>query len=288
MKHSISAVVFGVAVLLAACDGGKTEQPVANTPTTDNAVETNAQTRCFSLLEGQDLTAVQIQQDGNAISGYYAWEPFEKDGSHGMLSGEINDGLIKVSHTYMIEGSIQAEEAYFKLDGTQLLQGSGELIDDNGVMVVKDPANLQFTDALTETDCANVKDAITNAEQIANAIQEQGSGDGLDLGMLGENLIGEWQSTQDPKARLTIDEASYSNSYDGKQVDSSPFAVLASCPESCGQMVEETPCLQVKGKDEMCYAILTADGETLELSLINGTGNTNQYQRINPANQQQP
>ncbi|MEB4592856.1 hypothetical protein VSS37_17895 [Candidatus Thiothrix sp. Deng01] len=289
MTDSIRAILLGAAALLAACDDSKTEQPAASAP--PDKEEASARTRCFSMLEGKDLTAIQIQQDGNAISGYYAWEPSEKDGSHGVLNGEISDGLIKASHTYMIEGTIQTEETYFKLESDRLLQGSGELVEDNGVMVVKDPASLQFTDVLKETDCANVKDAITNAEQTSNDIVEQsnssGDGDnGLDLSMLGENLIGDWQSTQDPKAHLSIDENSYRDIYDGKQLDSSAYEVLASCPEACGKTMEETPCLQVQGKDMLCYAILTADGETLELSLLTGTGNVNQYQRINSATQQ--
>ncbi|MEZ5454141.1 MAG: hypothetical protein R3E93_15180 [Thiothrix sp.] len=286
MKDSIYAVMLGAIALLSACDGGKTEQPAPNLPPTGKMETNNAQTRCFSLMEGKDLTAVQLQQDGNAISGYFIWEPFEKDGAHGVLNGEINDGLIKASHTYMIEGSIQMEETYFKLEGDQLLQGTGDLVNDNGILVVKDPTSLQFTAPMDETDCSNLQQSISNAEQIAAAIEEQGGNNGLDLGMLGENLVGDWQSTQDPKARLSINESAYSNIYDGKPLDSSPYEVLASCPESCGQAIAEMPCLQLKGQDAMCYSILNADGETLELSLVSGTGNTNQYQRINAAAQQ--
>ncbi|QLQ31028.1 MAG: hypothetical protein HZT40_04805 [Candidatus Thiothrix singaporensis] len=76
MTDSIRAILLGAAALLAACDDSKTEQPAASAP--PDKEEASAHTRCFSMLEGKDLTAVQIQQDGNAISGYYAWEPSEK------------------------------------------------------------------------------------------------------------------------------------------------------------------------------------------------------------------
>lgn len=171
MKHSISALMLGTAVLLTACNGGKTQQPEANTPATGKAGE---QASCYSLQEGKDLTAIQLKQDGNTISGYYAWEPYEKDGAHGTLSGSLNNGMIKADHTYMIEGSIQTEEVYFKLDGNTLFQGSGELVEDaNGKLVVKDPASLQFTEGFSKTDCADIKDAIANAEQISTTIKEQ-------------------------------------------------------------------------------------------------------------------
>lgn len=169
MKHATHTLMLGIAILLAACNGSKTEQPPAAKPGTPGE-----QVSCYSLKEGQDLTAVQLKQDGNAVSGYYAWEPYEKDGAHGMFSGSNTNGLIKADHTYMIEGSTQTEEVYFKLDGDKLLQGSGELVEgDKGKLVVKDPASLQFTDAFTKTDCATVKDAIANAEQTAAMIKQQ-------------------------------------------------------------------------------------------------------------------
>ena len=63
MKHATHSVLLGIAVLLAACNGSKTEQPPAAQPGT----QTGAQVSCYSLKEGQDLTAVQLKQDGNAV-----------------------------------------------------------------------------------------------------------------------------------------------------------------------------------------------------------------------------
>lgn len=171
MKHSRYILLLSTVVLLTACGGGKTEQSASKAPA---AGQTGAQTSCYSLREGKDLTAIQLKQDGNAISGYYAWEPYEKDGAHGTLNGSLNNGVIKADHTYMIEGSIQTEEVYFKLDGNTLFQGSGELTEDaKGKLVVKDPASLQFTEGFAKTDCADIKDAIANAEQISAMIKEQ-------------------------------------------------------------------------------------------------------------------
>lgn len=291
MTYSLPALMLGMAALLAACDTGNApQQPAApdGSPPTSQA-PADEHTRCYALQQGPDLTVVQLQQEGNTVFGYYAWEPHEKDGAHGVLNGEITDGLIKAIHTYMIEGSLQAEETYFKLEADKLLQGEGELVDDNGIMVVKDPASLKYTETLAATDCASVQDSIDRSQQIAAVIEEQqaSSEGGLDLGMLGENLGGEWQSTQDPKARITIEDGKYSNSYDGKPVDAKPYQLLDACPESCGKALPDNPCLQITGQDTMCYAILIADGETLELSQVNGTGNTNQYKRIDTAAPQQ-
>ena len=37
--------------------------------------------------------------------------------------------------------------------------------------------------------------------------------------------------------------------------------------------------LKVTGQDNVCYAVIKADGKVLELSQIGGTGNTNRYVR---------
>lgn len=294
MRYPLPVLVLGSMFLLTACgDGNAPQQPAGNKATNTSQTTTDQQTRCYSLQQGQDLTVVQLQQEGNTVSGYYAWEPYEKDGAHGTLNGEMADDLIKTIHTYMIEGSIQSEEAYFKLEGDKLLQGDGELADDGGIMTFKDPANLKFTDALSAVDCASVQDTLDRTEQIAASIEEQQASNegGLDLGLLDENLGGEWQSTQDPKAHIVLEEGKYTNRYDGKVVDANPYQLLDACPESCGKALPDTPCLQVKGQDEVCYAILIADGEKLELSQVNGTGNSNPYQRFDsgsPAQAPQP
>ncbi len=91
-------------------------------------------------------------------------------------------------------------------------------------------------------------------------------------------IEGQWQSTDDPHLSLNIDKGLYTAVYSDKVMESNPYQLLDTCPASCGKVVE-SPCLTVKGTSETCYAILTADAKTLELSEINATSTTNHYQR---------
>ncbi len=92
-------------------------------------------------------------------------------------------------------------------------------------------------------------------------------------------LQGEWQSAQDPKASIRIAEGKLFQFYDDEAVEP-PVRCLyfPKCPASCSPAAQG-PCLKVIGQDEVCYTVVKADGKVLELSLIGGTGNTNQYVR---------
>lgn len=277
MKYFPLVLLLG-ASLLTAC-GDKQTQQASESTATDKA------TACYSRLDNQDLTVVQFTRDGDKVSGYYAWEPYEKDGAHGSFEGVDKDGMITADHTYMIEGSIQTDEIYFKLDGDKLLEGVGEMKDENGKMVAKSVESLQFTEALDKTDCGKVQEAISNAEQMVAAIAEQqGNGDDpADQGSpLMDNIIGEWESVDDPKSHVQITGDTYTDIYDGKAMESDSYAILDSCSAACGENMEDMTCLQVSGKDERCFAILQADGEILSLAYTKGTGQPNNYKRVEP------
>lgn len=268
------------ASLLTACGEKQAQQATDNTAV--NQTSSSAAT-CYSRLDNQDLTVVQLTQDRDKVSGYYAWEPYEKDGAHGSFEGINKDGMITADHTYMIEGSIQTDEVYFKLDGDKLLEGVGEMMDENGKMVAKSIDALQFTEALDKTDCGKVQEAISNTEQMVAAIAEQQANgdDPMEQGSpLMDNLIGEWESVDDPKSHVQITGDTYTDVYDGKEMEAGAYTILDSCPTSCGENMEDMTCLQVSGQDERCFAILQADGEILSLSYTKGTGQPNNYKRV--------
>ncbi len=91
------------------------------------------------------------------------------------------------------------------------------------------------------------------------------------------NLIGEWQSTTDPKSSIKIANGTYMDSYVGqKPMPAMRYVYYPTCPKDCNP-IAKTPCLKVIGQDDVCYTIVKADGKTLALSQIGGTGNTNRY-----------
>ena len=90
-------------------------------------------------------------------------------------------------------------------------------------------------------------------------------------------LLGEWQSADDPKASLKIADGQYTDMYEGEgPVPVMRYIYYPVCPNDCNPTAK-MPCLKIIGQDDVCYAIVKADGKVLELSQIGGTGNTNKY-----------
>ncbi|MBK8565382.1 MAG: hypothetical protein IPN76_19055 [Saprospiraceae bacterium] len=89
-------------------------------------------------------------------------------------------------------------------------------------------------------------------------------------------LEGIWVSTTDPKSEVAIGNGKYVEIYDTKEVGSYSFRYFKVCPGDCNP-IAKTPCIQVRGQDDVCYTVVKTDGKTLELSMIGGKGNTLVY-----------
>jgi hypothetical protein len=355
-------------------------------------------TTCYESRLQQDLTAVQLTLNGDDVTGFYAWEPHEKDAGRGSFKGKKSGDLITVDFTYMIEGSVQSEEMVFKLDGKQLRKANGELEDKMGKMVIKDKSKLSFDEVFTAVDCAKIKPSIDRAMEMAKLIEQQpaeeeeavepnaipltgvysydngdqGSGellvqqtsyDGFDFKLMvvgrapahnqgtmegsakitpngvavyttkefGECslqftwangavsiktlkgdpaacgfgnavmadgdykrtnftnpflskkdaqamslLQGTWQSAADTKFSIIIKDGLYTETYEGSAPIPTVYIYHPTCPKDCNP-VAPMPCLKIMGQDDVCFTVVKADGKTLELSQIGGTGNTNKY-----------
>ncbi len=93
-----------------------------------------------------------------------------------------------------------------------------------------------------------------------------------------KNLHGHWVSTSDPKSELVLENGFYKEIYEGKDMASSPYQFHPKCPKDCDP-AGDFPCIAVRGQDIVCFAVVKVDNKSLELSMINGTGNTLAYKR---------
>ncbi|MBK8879502.1 MAG: hypothetical protein IPN74_13425 [Haliscomenobacter sp.] len=164
MKITLTAS-FLLAFVFFACN--KTPKPGETPPPAPSGPEA----MCFALKMNQDITACSLTIDGDSVTGFFAWEPFERDGGRGSLNGSKSGDVITVNFHFMIEGSIQQEEMMFKLENGKLLRAVGELEDQNDVMVIKDKASVQYTEVFEPVDCSEVAEPIQRAKEVAGMIE---------------------------------------------------------------------------------------------------------------------
>jgi hypothetical protein len=150
-----------------------TAPTVAATPAPAATAPASSATTCYEMRFKKDITAVELTMTGDDVTGFYAWEPDQKDGGHGTLKGKKTGDQITAIFNYMIEGSIQSEEVMFKIAGDKLLKANNELVDKKGVLVIKDKTKLKWDESFSTTDCPKIKAQIDHAKEIAAMIAKQ-------------------------------------------------------------------------------------------------------------------
>lgn len=144
---------FALALAVLAC------QPKAKPAAEEEpSVETAAfeGTNCYIFAEGKDTTFLTLTIQGTQVTGYFAWEPWEKDGARGDLSGTLEGNKIVADWDYVIEGSEQSEEKVFVLEEDMVGEMTGELTEgEAGQLVLKDPANAKVGNYLSRVECRN-------------------------------------------------------------------------------------------------------------------------------------
>ena len=278
MKKMIQTL-FAASLFFTACENKPA--PAAATATVAEPIKPTVSydapsTKCYELRFKTDLTAIELTTIEDRVEGFYAYEPTQKDAGLGSFKGKsVGNDTYKVIYTYMMEGSVQSEEMVFKKEGDKLLKGEGELIDpkNDGNLTFKDITKLTFKEAFTPTDCAKIAPSISRAKAMVASILVQKESSAVAL------MVGEWTSKDDPKASIKLKDGKFWFINAGQKPEPAlKYAYFPTCPKDCNP-IAEMPCLKVTGQDNVCYAVIKADGKVLELSQIGGTGNTNRYVR---------
>ena len=108
---------------------------------------------CFEKRFKKDLQSLNITMKGDSISGDYSVAYYEKDGAIGTVKGIRKGDELMLTYTYMIEGNNQIEETVWKLSGNKIMQKSGELKDEKGILSLKYPEKAVYNDTLIQIKC---------------------------------------------------------------------------------------------------------------------------------------
>ena len=131
-------------------------------------------TSCYQNNFKKDKSIIELTQDGDKVTGYYAWLPYEKDSARGSFKGTIKNGTINAKSIYSIEDSIQEEELMFKMKKDALVQGTGEMVDpkSNGKLHFKDPSKIKWKDSFKKVNCSSIEKEISYTIEVAEKISK--------------------------------------------------------------------------------------------------------------------
>lgn len=173
MKQSLLLALFTITAFCS-CDFFNKKNGTDNGQTADTPNQTV--TSCYLLLFKKDTNALQLTVNpDNTVTGFLAWEPFEKDGARGWIDAVKDGELVKGNFTYMIEGSTQSEEVVFKLLENAVAKGRGALDVKGDRLVIIDKSSLVFDDVYKKVDCSAIAGPVNNAKAVVEMIQNEQS-----------------------------------------------------------------------------------------------------------------
>jgi hypothetical protein len=105
------------------------------------------QSGCFEMIRKRDTATLSLQIQDTIISGQLNYRWAEKDHNTGTIKGVVRDSLLIADYTFESEGLTSVREVVFKLRGDTILQGFGELGEQNKKVVFTRRDQLQYDSA---------------------------------------------------------------------------------------------------------------------------------------------
>ncbi|MHA4846508.1 hypothetical protein ACX0G7_20195 [Flavitalea antarctica] len=163
MKQGILAVVL---LLVMACNDKPVEKTTGGSNDTTTVVGSDDNTiaitsdipdgikQCYSVLN-RDTVLLSFTRRDTAVSGELTYKFFEKDRNTGIINGRLRGDTIIADYKFTAEGTTSVRQVVFLKQGDVLVEGFGDVEDDNGRMIFRDISTLVFDSSIlfTRTDC---------------------------------------------------------------------------------------------------------------------------------------
>jgi hypothetical protein len=138
-------------------DNGNDSTTGVHAGATDTIVRSTIglQDGCYEMIMKRDTATLSLHIQDTTISGDLNYRWAEKDHNKGTIRGYVRDSLLIADYTFESEGLTSVREVVFKLKGDTLLQGVGELTEQNGKIIFKQKDQLQYdkTFPFIKVDC---------------------------------------------------------------------------------------------------------------------------------------
>lgn len=110
--------------------------------------------QCYLFVAAKDSYALRLNFEGKKVTGKAIFKNYQKDSSHGDVSGTKDGDNIHLWYHFLSEGMESYSELYLKVEGEQLNSGMGEILVQGDSAFLKDKANLTFGSIIySKTGC---------------------------------------------------------------------------------------------------------------------------------------
>jgi hypothetical protein len=142
--------LFLIALLfISACNSQQDNAADVAKDTLENSKETDKGfliNGCYISTLKKDTATLKINNDNGVISGNLDYNRFEKDSNKGIFRGEIKDSLLIGDYTFLSEGKSSVRQVVFKISGTNLIEGYGDINMNGDTATFKNISQLDYLD----------------------------------------------------------------------------------------------------------------------------------------------
>lgn len=113
---------------------------------------------CYQGIFKKDTVNLSLQiNNEQQVKGELAYLFYEKDKTNGTLVGQMSGDTLKATYIFMSEGKENSRDIVFLKKGKIVIEAYGDVEEQNGKMVFKNPKKLFFDSAtvLSQVDCTD-------------------------------------------------------------------------------------------------------------------------------------
>jgi hypothetical protein len=140
MRTAISFMLL----LFTACNQAGTTGNNDSTSTEEASTE-NTIAGCYNKISGRDTSKLSLVIDDNKVNGTLEYRIYEKDKNSGVITGTLQDNILRATYEFQSEGLKSTRDVVFKLMGEQVYEAQADSLNTEGLPVFSpDAALLKF------------------------------------------------------------------------------------------------------------------------------------------------
>lgn len=163
-------IFLAISILsLVSCNDKPADTPVNENDTTSQNASVKERTEatsgfagntrlCYSNFNNRDTLLLSFTRNDTTINGELTYQFFQKDRNTGVINGTVKGDTIIADYKFNSEGTNSVRQVVFLKHGDELLEGFGDVEENNGKMVFRNISSLVFDSSMVFglTDCTKL------------------------------------------------------------------------------------------------------------------------------------
>ena len=163
-------IFLAISILfLVSCNDKPADTPVNENDTTSQNASVKERTEaasgfagntrlCYSNFKNRDTVLLSFTRNDTAINGELTYQFYQKDRNTGIINGTVKGDTIIADYKFNSEGTTSVRQVVFLKHGDGLLEGFGDVEENNGKMVFRNVSSLVFDSSMvfSLTDCTKL------------------------------------------------------------------------------------------------------------------------------------